>query len=65
MYTLPCNQRLALLDPPNEPETGVLLICIRESNRVVFIAATRVAYLAETVIKSHYFVGLESGKLIA
>ena len=39
---------------------------LRESNRVVFIAAsTRVAYLVETVIKSHYFVGLESGKLIA
>ena len=37
---------------------------IRESNRVVFIAATRVAYLAETVIKSHYFMGVESGKLI-
>ena len=46
---------------PNEPET----ICLRESNRVVFIAATRVAYLGKTVIKSHYFVGLESGKLIA
>ena len=46
---------------PNESE----MICLRESYRVVFIAATRVAYLAETVIKSHYFVGLESGKLIA
>ena len=49
---------------PNEPETGVLPICKRESNRVVFIAVTRVTYLAETVIKSHYFVGLESSKLI-
>ena len=45
--------------------TRVLLIRIRESNRVVFIAATRVTYLAEMVIKSYYFVGLESGKLIA
>ena len=65
MYTLPCIQRLVLLDPPNEPETGVLPICIRKSNHVVFIAATRVTYLAETVTNSHYIVGLDSGKLIA
>ena len=37
----------------------------RIKSRCGYIAATRVAYLAETVIKSHYFVGLESGKLIA
>ena len=38
---------------------------VHKSNRVVFIVATRVAYLAKTVIKSHYFVGLESAMLIA
>ena len=36
---------------------------IWESNHVVSIAATRVPHLAEAVIKSHYFVELESGKL--
>ena len=52
------------LDRPNRKRDCEVPKCVCDSNRVVYIAGTRVANNTEGVIRFHLFAVLKSGTLI-